>query len=46
MLKNKAMELSKYGDFIASKGWVEKFRQRYGVEIMKEQKGRKKKQIL
>ena len=40
MVKDKAIQLSKCGDFIASKGWLDKFKVRYGLEIAKEQKGR------
>jgi len=35
------MELSKCGDFIASKGWLDKFKIRFNLEIEKEPKGRK-----
>lgn len=41
MVKEKAKELSKCEDFIASKGWLDKFKVRYALEIEKEQKGRK-----
>ena len=40
MVKNKAIQLSKCRDFIASKGWLDKFKVRYKLEIAKEQKGR------
>ena len=33
--------MSKCKDFIASKGWLDKFKVRYGLEIEKEPKGRK-----
>lgn len=36
MIKNKAIELSKCKDFIASKGWLDKFKVRYDLEIFKE----------
>lgn len=41
MVKEKAKQLSKCKDFIASKGWLDKFKVRYGLEIEKEPKGRK-----
>ena len=40
MVKNKAIQLSQCRDFIASKGWLDKFKVRYKLEIAKEQKGR------
>ena len=40
MVKNKAISLSKCRDFIASKGWLDKFKVRYKLDIAKEQKGR------
>lgn len=36
MIKNKAIELSKCEDFIASKGWLDKFKVRYNLDIVKE----------
>ena len=36
MIKNKAIELSKCSDFIASKGWLDKFKVRYNLDIVKE----------
>ena len=36
MVKNKAIELSKCNDFIASKGWLDKFKVRYHLDIVKE----------
>jgi hypothetical protein len=36
MVKNKAIELSKCRDFIASKGWLDKFKVRYNLDIVKE----------
>ena len=41
MVKEKAKQLSKCKDFIASKGWLDKFKVRYGLEIEKSPKGRK-----
>lgn len=35
-VKNKAIELTKCGDFIASKGWLDKFKVRYNLDIVKE----------
>ena len=43
MVKDKAMQLSKCSDFIASKGWLDKFKVRFGLEIEKTPKGRKAK---
>jgi hypothetical protein len=36
MVKNKAIEFSKCKDFIASKGWLDKFKYRYKLDIEKE----------
>ena len=36
MVKDKAMELTNCNDFIASKGWLDKFKVRYNLEISKE----------
>ena len=36
MIKDKAIQLSTCGDFIASKGWLDKFKIRYRLEIAKE----------
>ena len=36
MVKNKAIELSRCKDFIASKGWLDKFKVRYNLNIVKE----------
>lgn len=36
MIKEKAMELTNCQDFIASKGWLDKFKVRYNLEISKE----------
>jgi hypothetical protein len=33
MIKNKALELTKFSDFIASKGWLEKIKKKYKLEI-------------
>lgn len=36
MIKDKAIQLSTCRDFIASKGWLDKFKIRYRLEIAKE----------
>lgn len=36
MIKDKAIQLRSCGDFIASKGWLDKFKIRYKLEISKE----------
>jgi hypothetical protein len=36
MIKEKAIELTNWNDFIASKGWLDKFKVRYNLEISKE----------
>lgn len=36
MIKDKALELRSSPDFIASKGWLDKFKIRYRLEISKE----------
>lgn len=36
MIKKRAIELTKCKDFIASKGWLDKFKVRYNLEIVKE----------
>jgi hypothetical protein len=36
MIKDKALELRSSPDFIASKGWLDKFKIRYRLEIAKE----------
>ena len=36
MIKDMAIKLSSCGDFIASKGWLDKFKIRYRLEISKE----------
>lgn len=33
MIKRKAKELTNHSDFIASKGWLDKFKQRYNLKI-------------
>jgi hypothetical protein len=33
MIKNKALELTKLPDFIASKGWLEKVKKKYNLQI-------------
>ena len=39
MIKSKAKDLSKCDDFIASKGWLDKFKVRYNLDIVKESGG-------
>ena len=36
MIKKKAIDLTKCSDFIASKGWLDKFKVRYNLDIVKE----------
>jgi len=36
MVKEKAIELTTCPDFIASKGWLDKFKIRYNLDIAKE----------
>jgi hypothetical protein len=38
MIKQKALEFSTCKNFIASKGWLEKFKKKYGIEISKKVK--------
>jgi hypothetical protein len=33
MIKQKALEFTKYRDFIASKGWLEKFKKKYHLDL-------------
>jgi hypothetical protein len=33
MIKQKALEFTKFKDFIASKGWLEKFKRKYKLEL-------------
>ncbi len=33
MVKLKALEITKFNDFIASKGWLEKFKKKYKLEL-------------
>jgi hypothetical protein len=49
MVKNKALEFSTNPDFNASKGWMEKVKKKYNLQIcrsLNESKKKKKKQIL
>jgi hypothetical protein len=39
MIKDKAISITKCKDFIASKGWLDKFKVRYKLEISKESSG-------
>jgi hypothetical protein len=36
IIKQKALELTKFDDFVASKDWLNKFKRKYNVEIIKE----------
>lgn len=36
IIKQKALELTKYNDFLASKDWFNKFKKKYNIEIIKE----------
>jgi transposase-like protein len=36
ILKQKALELTKYDDFVASKDWFNKFKKKYNIETIKE----------
>ena len=38
MIKKKALEITKFKDFIASKGWLEKFKRKYRLELSRETK--------
>lgn len=40
MIKHKALELTKFKDFIASKGWLEKFKRKYRLELKRSRKER------
>ena len=36
MIKQKALSITKYSDFIASKGWLEKFKRKFKLELNRE----------
>jgi len=36
IIKQKALDLSKFHDFVASKDWMNKFKRKYNIEITKE----------
>lgn len=38
MIKKKALEITKFKDFIASKGWLEKFKRKFKLELSRESK--------
>lgn len=38
MIKQKALAITKFGDFIASKGWLEKFKRKFKLELSRENK--------
>lgn len=46
MIKNKALAITKFSDFIASKGWLEKFKRKFNLELSRENKIEIKKQLL
>jgi hypothetical protein len=41
LIKQKALELTKCKNFIASKGWLEKFRRQHNIELIREATVRK-----
>jgi len=41
LIKQKALEFTHCKDFIASKGWLEKFRKQYNIDIIRENTARK-----
>lgn len=38
MIKQKALEITKFRDFIASKGWLEKFKKKYKLDLNRSKK--------
>ncbi len=38
MIKQKALSITKFKDFIASKGWLEKFKRKFNLELSRENK--------
>ena len=38
MVKQKALEITKHRDFIASKGWLEKFKKKHHLELVRSTK--------
>jgi hypothetical protein len=42
MIKNKALELTSLQDFNASKGWLEKLKKKYNLEIIRSLRRNKK----
>ena len=38
MIKQKALDITKFKDFIASKGWLEKFKRKFNLELSRENK--------
>ena len=46
MVKQKALALTKYKDFVASKGWLEKFKKKYQLDLVKEKKNKVKSNIV
>ena len=41
MIKKKVLEITKFKDFIASKGWLEKFKRKFKLELVEKQKMKK-----
>ena len=46
MVKQKALALTKYKHFVASKGWLEKFKKKYQLDLVKEKKNKDKLNIV
>lgn len=38
MIKQRALQITKFNDFIASKGWLEKFKKKFKLELSRENK--------
>ena len=45
MIKQQALSITKFSDFIASKGWLEKFKRKFKLELSRENKIDVKKKI-
>ena len=46
MIKKKALEIKKFPDFIASKGWLEKFKRKFKLELSRETKNENNSNII
>ena len=46
MIKKKALEITKFKDFIASKGWLEKFKRKFKLELSRETKNENNSNII